>query len=221
MAREAELTLGFTRVRSLIDGIAGVAEAQIGSLVSPTTVLTTVSQVEPIKAWFSISEQEYLDVSGRLHDAASGRNDNVSFELILSDGSTYPLRGSLLYANRQVDSLTGTIRMAASFPNPKRLLRPGQFARVRAATQLERGALLVPQRAVTELQGTYQVLVLKPDSTVSVAPVVVGARIDSLWIITQGLRAGQLVVVEGTQAAHGGSKVSARPYGSMRNTGAR
>jgi RND family efflux transporter MFP subunit len=225
VAREAELNLGFTNVRSLVDGIAGVTEAQVGNLVSPATVLTSVSQVEPIKAWFAISEQEYLDVAGRLHGAAagsaSGHNEEVSFELTLSDGSKYPLRGSFLYANRQVDSLTGTIRIAASFPNPNRLLRPGQFARIRAATQVQRNALLVPQRAVTELQGTYQVLVLKPDSTVSVQPVVVCARIDSLWVIDQGLRAGQLVVVEGVQAAHAGARVSARRYGSARPTGAR
>jgi len=213
---EAELNLGFTRVRSLIDGIVGVTELQIGNLISPTSVLTTVSQIQPIKAWFAISEQEYLDVANRLHSvtlASTAGDPELFFELTLTDGSAYPHRGAFLFANRQVDSLTGTIRIATSFPNPYRLLRPGQFARIRAATRVEHDALLVPQRAVTELQGTYQVMVLKPDSTVSVQPVVVGPRVDSLWVIERGLQPEQIVVVEGTQSVHPGIKVSARPYG--------
>ena len=217
---QAELNLGFTHVRSLIDGIVGVTEVQLGNLVSPTSVLTTVSQIEPIKAWFAISEQEYLDVANRLHRAtleAADRNDpDVTFQLTLADGSQYPHAGSFLFANRQVDSLTGTIRIAVSFPNPTRLLRPGQFGRVRAATEVRHNALLVPQRAVTELQGTYQVMVLKPDSTVSVQPVVVGTRVDSLWVIERGLQPGQVVVVEGTQSAHAGAKVSAKPFDPSR-----
>jgi RND family efflux transporter MFP subunit len=219
--RQAELNLGFTHVRSLIDGIVGITEVQIGNLVSPTSVLTTVSQVEPIKAWFAISEQEYLDVADRLHGSAldgGGRNnEDVAFDLILTNGSTYPHRGSFLFANRQVDSLTGTIRIAASFPNPNHLLRPGQFGRVRAATQIQHNALLVPARAVSELQGTYQVTVLKPDSTVIVQPVTLGPRVDSLWVVESGLHAGQLVVVEGTQKVHAGVKVVAKPY--VRSTG--
>lgn len=215
---QAELNLGFTHVRSLIDGIVGVSEVQIGSLVSPASVLTTVSQIEPIKAWFAISEQEYLDVADRLHGATvapDGRHHrDVSFELTLADGSRYPHPGVFLFANRQIDSLTGTIRIATAFPNPTHLLRPGQFSRIRAATQVRRNALLVPQRAVTELQGTYQVMVLTPDSTISVQTVVVGARVDSLWVIERGLRPEQLVVVEGTQSVHAGTKVSAKPYKS-------
>lgn len=215
--RQAELNVGFTHVRSLIDGIVGVTEAQIGNLISPTTVLTTVSQIQPIKAWFAISEQEYLDVADRLHGAtlatAARRAKDMSFELTLTDGSQYPHAGSFLFANRQVDSLTGTIRIAASFPNPTLLLRPGQFGRIRAATTVQHDALLVPQRAVTELQGTYQVMVLAPDSTVSVQPVTVGTRVDSLWVIERGLKPNQFVVVEGTQKVHPGMKVAARPYG--------
>lgn len=215
---QAELNLGFTHVRSLIDGIVGVSEVQIGNLVSPASVLTTVSQIEPIKAWFAISEQEYLDVADRLHGATvtpdGGGQPNVSFELTLANGSEYPHSGEFLFANRQVDSLTGTIRIATAFPNPHRLLRPGQFGRVRAATQVRRNALLVPQRAVTELQGTYQIMVLKPDSTVLVQPVVVGTRIDSLWVIERGLQPNQFVVVEGAQSVHAGAKVSAKPYKS-------
>jgi membrane fusion protein (multidrug efflux system) len=219
--RQAELNLGFTHVRSLINGIVGIAEVQIGNLVSTTSVLTTVSQVEPIKAWFAISEQEYLDVADRLHgpalDGGGRSNEDVVFDLILTNGSTYPHRGSFLFANRQVDSLTGTIRIAASFPNPSHLLRPGQFGRIRAATQVQRNALLVPARAVSELQGTYRVMVLKPDSTVVVQPVTLGPRVDSLWVVERGLHAGQLVVAEGTQQVHPGVKVAAKPY--VRSTG--
>ena len=220
--RQAELNLGFTHVRSLIDGLVGITEVQIGNLVSPASILTTVSQVQPIKAWFAISEQEYLEVANRLHgemvegtdgaDGADGGNRGLAFELTLTDGSQYPQTGSFLFANRQLDSLTGTLRIATSFPNPTHLLRPGQFARIRAATTVQRHALLVPQRAVNELQGTYQVMVLKPDSTVAIQPVTVGPRIDSLWVITRGLQANQLVVVEGAQKAHTGAKVAPKPY---------
>jgi membrane fusion protein (multidrug efflux system) len=214
---QAELQLGYTQVRSLIEGIVGITQVQIGNLVSPSSVLTTVSQVQPIKAFFAISEQDYLDVKDRLHGPAlmnDLRNDQIVFELTLADGSKYPHTGSFLFADRQVDSLTGTIRIATSFPNPFLILRPGQFGRIRAATRIERDALLVPQRAVTELQGTYQIMVLKPDSTVRVQPVVVGERVDSLWVIDRGLQPGQLVIVEGTQNAREGMKVAARPYGS-------
>ncbi len=219
VVRQAELNLGFTHVRSLIDGLVGITEVQIGNLVSPTSVLTTVSQVEPIKAWFAISESG-VPRGRRPSPWRDGRElrrrqpvPSSSFELTLTDGSEYPHAGSFLFANRQLDSLTGTLRIAASFPNPTRLLRPGQFARIRAATTILRGALLVPQRAVTELQGTYQVMVLKPDSTVSIQPVTVGPRIDSLWVITRGLQPHQLVVVEGTQKAKAGGKVVPKPYG--------
>lgn len=214
--RQAELNLGFTKVRSLIDGIVGVAQIQIGNLVSPTSVLTTVSQIEPIRAWFAISEQEYLDPSNRLHDAvlasAADRRAPLQFELTLATGSKYSHTGRFLFANRQVDSLMGTMRVAAAFPNPQRVLRPGQFGRVRAAIRVERNAVLVPQRAVSELQGTYQLMVLKSDSTVAVQPVEVGPRVDSLWLIQRGLRADQLVIVEGAQKARPGIKVTARPY---------
>lgn len=214
--RQAELNLGFTKVRSLIDGIVGVAQIQVGSLVSPTSILTTVSQIEPIRAWFAISEQEYLDPSNRLHDAvlasAADRPTAIQFELTLATDSTYSHTGRFLFANRQVDSLMGTMRIAAAFPNPRRLLRPGQFARVRTAIRIERNAVLVPQRAVSELQGTYQLRVLTPDSTVAVQPVEVGPRVDSLWLIQRGLRADQLVIVEGAQKVRPGMKVTARPY---------
>jgi len=223
-AHQAELDVGFARVGSLIDGIVGVAEVQVGNLVSPTSVLTSVSRIDPIRAWIAISEQEYLDVADRLHGAATAASDGaaapgIDFELLLADGSKYPHSGRFLFANRQVDSLTGTLRIATAFPNPGRLLRPGQFGRLRAATRIEHNALLVPQRAVTELQGTFQVMVLRSDSTVAVQPVVLGPQVDSLRVIERGLQADQLVIVEGTQQARPGIKVSARPYGAVRRTG--
>ena len=220
-AHQAELDVGFTRVGSLIDGIVGIAEVQVGNLVSPTSVLTTVSQVDPIRAWFAISEQEYLDVADLLHGAsvpsgAGAAARELEFELTLTDGSKYPHAGRFLFANRQVDSLTGTLRIATAFPNPRRLLRPGQFGRVRAATRIEHNALLVPQRAVTELQGTFQVMVLKSDSTVTVQPVVLGPQVDSLRVIERGLQPNQLVIVEGTQQVRPGMKVAAKPYAPAR-----
>jgi membrane fusion protein (multidrug efflux system) len=212
----AALNLGFTKVRSLIDGIVGITEVQIGNLVTPTSVLTTVSQIDPIRAWFAVSEREYLDTANRIHDAAlasaTGGKSRLGFYITLADGAEYPHKGSFLFANRQIDSLTGTIRLAVSFPNPELLLRPGQFARLGAVTRVERGALVVPQRAVNELQGRYQVTVLQADSTVAVQPVDVGVRVDSLWVVERGLRPGQFVVVEGIQKVRPGMKVAARPY---------
>ncbi len=159
--RIAELNLSFTKVLSLIDGIVGITQVQIGNLVTPTSVLTTVSQIEPIKAYFAISEQEYLGAADRITAAALGTlpagTPRIPFQLILSNGATYPHPGSFLIADRQVDPKTGTIRIATVFPNPERVLRPGQFGRVRAAPEVRRGALLVPQRSVSELQGSYQV----------------------------------------------------------------
>jgi RND family efflux transporter MFP subunit len=215
-AQGAALNLGFTEVRSLLDGIVGVTEVQIGNLVTPASVLTTVSQVNPIKAWFAVSEQEYLDTASRIHAAAmrsvTRSPPDLGFTLTLVDGSEYPHKGEFLFANRQIDSLTGTIRFAAAFPNPTARLRPGQFARIDAVTRVERGALLVPQRAVNELQGTYQVVVLKPDSTVAIQPVEVGARVDSLWVIERGLKPRDIIVVEGGQNVRPGTKVRARPF---------
>ena len=214
--RQAELDVGFTEVRSLIDGVVGIAEEQTGNLVSPTSVLTTVSQTDPIKAWFAITEQEYLDVADRLHVATNPARTRgqpgLTFRLTLSDGSEYPHAGTLLFANRQVDSLTGTLRIATSFPNPKRLLRPGQFGRIRAATRIERNALLVPQRAVSELQGTFHVMVVNADSSVTVQAVTLGPQVDSLWVVERGLQPDQLVIVEGTQAVKPGMKVAVKPY---------
>src|ERR1700751_5376067 len=155
---QAQLNLGFTKVRSLVDGVAGLAKGQIGDLVGPTTVLTTVSQVEPIKAYFALSEQQYLKLADRISAVAEGRSrggEQKILELVLSDGSVYPRKGTVLLADRQVDVKTGTIRMAGAFENPGGSVRPGMFGRVRAVTGTDKGALLVPQRSVVETQGSY------------------------------------------------------------------
>ena len=208
-AEKAELDLGFTRITSPIDGIAGIAKAQIGDLVGPGQIeeLTTVSTVDPIKVYVSISEQEYL----RAMEKPAIENQKVTLELILADGSSYPYKGEIAFADRQVDVKTGTIRVAAIFPNPGNLLRPGQFARVRAATKIRQDALLIPQRAVTELQGSYQVAVIGSDNKASIRPVKVAERIGSLWIITEGLKPGERVVAEGIQKVREGMLVVPKP----------
>jgi RND family efflux transporter MFP subunit len=205
---QAQLNLEFTHVTSLVDGIAGIATVQIGNLVSPTTILTSVSQVNPIKAYFPISEQEYMHYAARInaHNQQEVPSDAPPFDLILADGTVYPQKGRLLLTNRQVDVTTGSIQLVCAFPNPNNILRPGQFGRVRAAGETRTGALLVPQRAVTELQGTYQVAVVEGDK-VSLLPVKVGERVGTMWIIESGVRPGQLVVVEGLQKVRDGSPV--------------
>jgi membrane fusion protein (multidrug efflux system) len=206
---QAQLNLDFTRVTSLIDGIAGIAQVQIGNLVGPTTALTSVSQVNPIKAYFPISEQEYMHYAARInaHNQQEVPSDAPPFDLILADGTVYPHKGTLLLTNRQVDVTTGSIQLVCAFPNPNNILRPGQFGRVRAAGETRTGALLVPQRAVTELQGTYQVAVVGGDNKVTLRPIKVGERVGAMWIIASGVRAGDVVVVEGLQKVRDGSSV--------------
>jgi RND family efflux transporter MFP subunit len=208
---QAELNVGFTKVTSLVDGIAGIAQTQIGNLVSNTTVLTSVSQVNPIKAYFSISEQQYMvsqggGKSGPQKDAWKG----VKLKLVLSDGSTFPHEGAFLLADRQVDANTGTIRVVGSFPNPNNLLRPGQFGRVVAEMGTQKSALLVPQRAVTELQGSYQLAVVGSDNKVSIRPVKVGPNIGKMLIIQDGLKAQERVIVEGLQKVKDGTVVTTK-----------
>lgn len=211
---QAQLNLNFTRVTSLVGGIAGIAKGQIGDLVSPSTVLTSVSQVNPIKAYFSISEQQYLEARqaapGSGHEPGLFRG--VPLELILSDGSVYPYKGSFLLTDRQVDQSTGTIRIGAAFPNPHNLLRPGQFGRVRAMTSEQRNALLVPQRAVTNLQGTNQVAVVDPQNTVHLRNVTVGPTVHDMAVIDSGLQPGDRVVVEGVEKVRDGMKVTPQPF---------
>jgi membrane fusion protein (multidrug efflux system) len=214
---QARLNVEFTKVRSLVDGIAGLAKGQIGDLVGPTAVLTTVSQVEPIKAYFSVSEQEYLPFATRISEVVSGKRaagTKKNLELILADGSVYPKKGSILVADRQVDAKTGTIRFAAAFENPTGVLRPGQFARVRLPTSVAKGALLVPQRSVIETQGSYQVAVVTPDNKASLRPVKVGERVGDKWIIQSGVQAAEQVIVEGYQKVKEGAPVVPKPFQS-------
>jgi len=213
----AQVNLGFTKVVSLIDGIAGIAQAQIGDLVGPTNLLTTVSMVDPIKVYFPVSEQEYLNYIKENPDAAkrAAQEGQLGLELILADGSFYPRKGTFSLADRQVDVKTGTLRLEGRFPNPGNILRPGQFARVRAVTRTRRGALLVPQRAVTELQGSYQVAVVGSDNKVEIRPVVVAERVDTEWIIDKGLKSGERVIAEGIQRVRQGMTVNPKPLKAM------
>ena len=211
--RTAKLNLGFTRIASPITGIAGIAKAQIGDLLSPnmTTELTTVSSVDPIKVYINISEREYLKVASAA--AASGNKpEQVALQLILVNGSPYPHPGKVAVLNRQVDAGTGTFKVAALFANPDNLLRPGQYGKVRATMSVEKGALLVPQRAVTEIQGKYLVAVVGADNKADIRPVTVGERIGSEWIISKGLQPGEQVVAEGTQKVRPGMTVTTKPF---------
>jgi RND family efflux transporter MFP subunit len=195
----AELNLGFTRVTSLIDGVAAIASAQIGDLVGPTTLLTTVSQLDPIKVYFPLSEQEYLGISSQVATpAATARlwQSSGGLSLVLADGRIYPRRGAVLAVDREVDPKTGTIRLSALFPNPGNVLRPGQYGRVRAQTSVRSEVLLVPQRAVSELQSGFQVHVVAPDNKVSIRTVSLGQRVGSRWIVEKGLQAGDRVVID-------------------------
>jgi membrane fusion protein (multidrug efflux system) len=207
---KAQLNLDWTKVTSLIDGIAGIAKAQIGNLVGPGSIeeLTTVSTVDPIKCYVSLSEQEYM----RAQERRSKQVGKVSLDLILSDGSTYPYKGDVAFADRQVDVRTGTIRVAAIFPNPQNLLRPGMFSRIRAELGIKKAALVIPQQAVTEIQGRYLVAVVSPENKVSVKPVKVGQWFGQLWVIDEGLQAGEKVVAEGTQKVREGMVVSPKPF---------
>ena len=209
----AQLNLGFTKIVSLIDGIVGVAQAQIGDLVGPTSLLTTVSTLDPIKVYFPVSERGYLNYIKENPDAAkrAEQERHLGLEMILADGSRYPHEGSFSFADRQVDVKTGTLRLQGLFPNPGNILRPGQFARVRAITTTKKGALLVPQRAVTELQGGYQVAVVGKDNKISIRPVKVGERVGSLWIVQEGLKPGERVVAEGIQRVHADMTVNPKP----------
>jgi RND family efflux transporter MFP subunit len=213
--KTATLNLSFTRIVSPIDGVAGLAQAQVGNLVSTSSnPLTTVSTLDPIKVYFTLSEQEYLHYTKPFFSEADqkGTLDQLELELILSDGSTYPEKGKFYFADRQVDPGTGAIRMAGIFPNPNNGLRPGQFGKVRAVTSLEQDALMVPQRAVSELQGTYQVAVVGSDNKVSFRAVKVGERTGSMWVIKEGLAAGDVIVAEGTMKVRPGMVVKPTAY---------
>jgi RND family efflux transporter MFP subunit len=218
----AELNLGFTKVRSLIDGIAGIATTQIGNLVSQSAVLTTVSQVNPIKVYFPISEQEYLRIADKIKSGAVvdllRTKSPVPLHLTLANGSIFPHEGRIIFADRQVDTQTGTIRIVGAFPNPGNILRPGQFARVEAMTATAENALVVPQRAITELQGRYQVSVVGPDNKVSVRTVEVGDQVGQMWIVSKGLSPGERVITEGNSKVRDGATVNPKLDDSQTGT---
>src|SRR5207253_1338622 len=208
---QARLNLEFTKVTSLVSGIAGIAQVQIGNLVGPSSVLTSVSQVDPIKAYFTVSEQVFTDFHRRFptQERVEEQRKRMPLELILSDGNVYEHPGTIYFADREVNPATGAIRVAGVFPNPNNLLRPGSYGRVRASAKTQNGALLVPQRAVIELQGSHQVAVVGSDNKVSIRPVTVGERVGKLWIVTEGLKPGERVVVEGVMKVRDGVAVRA------------
>ena len=214
----AQLNLSFTRITSPVDGIAGIAQAQIGDLINSnvpnTAPLTTVSTLDPIKINFTLSEQEYLSFTKQAPSQTQweAANQKLELELVLSDGTSYPQRGKFFVAGREVDQRTGAIKLVGVFPNPGNLLRPGQYGRVRAVTSNKASALLVPQRAVTELQGGYQVAVVDANNKIDVRPVKVGARVGTMWIVESGLAPGEYVVAEGTQRLRPGAVVNPKPF---------
>jgi len=208
----AAINLNFTRIASPIDGIAGIAQAQVGDLVSTSSgVLTTVSTVDPIRDYFSVSEQEYLALQKRFSGLAK---DHWKLQLILADGSTYSHEGEFYFADRQVNQNTGAIQLAALFPNPGNVLRPGQYGKVRAVVRTQQNALLIPQAAVTEQQGNYQVAVVDKSGRVAMSSVRVGERAGTMWVIQDGLKPGDQVVVEGQQNLRPGTKVQTKPFKS-------
>ena len=210
----AQINLGFTHLTSPIDGIPGIAELQVGALVSPASPrITTVSTLDPIKVYFTVSEQEYLDFHRRYStpDTLDTARKNLRFELILADGTIYSQPGTFDFADREVDVKTGAIRVAGLFPNPGNNLRPGQYARVRFSIRTTEGALLVPQRSVNELQGSYQIAVVDGSNKVNIRLVTVGDKVDNQWIVSSGIKPGERVVVEGVQKVRQGIQVKPKP----------
>jgi RND family efflux transporter MFP subunit len=206
----ATINLSFTRVVSPIAGIAGIAQAQVGNLVSTTSgSLTTVSTLDPIRDYFTVSEQEYLALQKRF---SNPDKDHWKLQLILADGTTYPQAGEFYFADRQVNPNTGAIELAALFPNPGNLLRPGQYGKVRAMIREQQNAKLIPQAAVNEQQGSYLVAVVDKDNRVGMRPVQVGQRTDTMWVIQSGLNPGERVVVEGQQSLRPGMTVQTKPF---------
>jgi RND family efflux transporter MFP subunit len=206
----AAINLSFTRVISPIDGIAGIAQAQVGDLVSTSSSpLTTVSTLDPIRDYFTVSEQQYLTLQKRFSDS---EKDHWKLQLILADGTTYPQEGQFYFADRQVNPNTGAIQLAALFPNPGNVLRPGQYGKIRAIVRVQQNALLIPQAAVNEQQGGYLVAVVDKDNRVSMRPVQVGQRTDTMWVIDGGLKPGDRVIVEGQQNLRPGMTVQTKPF---------
>ena len=213
--QQAELNLGYTKITAPIDGLAGFAINQVGDLVSPSTgPLTTVSQVDPIKAVVTAGEGPFTDFVSR-HPDPKERNAYVKtleFDLILGNGEVYPHKGNFYALDRSLDPKTGSIRYYVTFPNPGNMLRPGQFGNVRFVADMKKGAMVIPQEAVNELQGSYQVAVVDENNKVSIRPVKMGERIGAMWEVTEGLKPGDKVVVQGLQKAREGSTVTAKDW---------
>jgi membrane fusion protein (multidrug efflux system) len=211
----AELNLGFTKLTAPVEGIAGRAEEQVGALVSPSGgPVTTVSTLDPIKVYITVSEQEYLDFHRRYNTQASldAERKQLRLELIFADGTVYPTKGTFLFADRQVNLGTGSIRVVGLFPNPGSVLRPGQYAKIRTSVRTKQGALLVPQRAVSELQGTYQIAVVGSNNQITIRNVKPAERTGNMWIIDEGVKPGDLVVAEGTQKVRPGMTITPKPF---------
>lgn len=209
----AALNLGFTKITAPIDGLAGLAQVQIGDLVGPSSaVLTTISTINPLRVYFQVSEQSYLTFWKRFILNQTNELSPPPLELILSDGSVFPEKGKFAFADRQVNVTTGTLQIIGLFPNPNDLLRPGQYARVRAETQVQTDAILVPQQAVSQLQSTYQVAVIGESNRASIVSVKVGPQVGSDWLIEDGLKPGERVVVQGLQKARAGTVVNPKEW---------
>jgi membrane fusion protein (multidrug efflux system) len=204
----AKLNLGWTTVTSPISGIAGIAKVGIGDLMTPNTVMTTISSVDPIYVDINVAEQDYL----RFRREKPGERGGQGPELILGDGTIFPHRGHTLFVNREVDSRTGTIQVRGEFPNPGNVLRPGQYARIRAVTELRKGALLIPQQSVSELQGVYQAGVVAPDNKATIKTIKLGPQTGDMWVVESGLQLGDKVVVDGLQRIKTGMTVAPSPF---------
>jgi len=209
---QAALNLGWTSVTSPIEGIVGIAKTQVGELVNTQTVMTTVSTVDPIRVTFGISEREYMERAARINRTNYATTERgPALELILEDGSVFPEPGKAVLVDREVNVKTGTLTIKGFFPNPHNILRPGQYARIRAELDVRPGALLVPQRAVTELQGGTRVAVAGADGKAEIRAVEMGPRIGDLWVVEKGLKAGENVIVSGLQFLRPGTPITAKP----------
>ena len=213
--KQAEINLGYTKITAPIDGVVGFANNQVGDLVGPTTgPLTTMSQIDPIKAVVTAGEGPFTDFVSR-HPDATERNayiKTLDFDLILGNGEVYPHKGKFYALDRSLDPKTGSIRYYVTFPNPGNILRPGQFGNVRFVADMKKGAMVIPQEAVNELQGSYQVAVVDENNKVSIRPVKMGERIGAMWEVTEGLKPGDKVVVQGLQKAREGSTVTVKDW---------
>jgi membrane fusion protein (multidrug efflux system) len=215
MVEQAQLNLEWTKVYSPIDGIAGVATAQVGDLVGTTTKMTTVSKVDPIRAYFSVAETAYLQSASRISDILRGKPPSgvpTVIEYIQANDIPYPTKGRIILVNREVSTQTGTIQIAAEFKNPDAILRPGGFGRVRLQTGFHKDALVIPQRAVMEVQSIYQAVVVGADNKAVFRPIKLGERVGSNWIVTDGLKSGDKVVAQGFQRVRDGMTVNPKPF---------